>query len=59
MRSNMDFRLILTKNADIIISNNQNIAKADCTDVPLQTFLQLILKHWCQFGATFGVNLGM
>lgn len=33
MTSNMDFRLILTKNADIIISNNQNIAKGDCTNI--------------------------
>ena len=29
----MDYRLILTKNADLIISNNQNTALGNCTNI--------------------------
>ena len=33
MTSNMEFRLMLSKNADTIIQNNQNIAIGNCSDV--------------------------
>lgn len=33
MTSNMEFRLMLSKNADTIIQNNQNIATGNCSDV--------------------------
>jgi len=33
MSSNMDFRLLLSKNADTIIRNNQNIAAGNCSDI--------------------------
>jgi len=33
MTSNMDYRLLLMKNADTIISNNQNIAFGNCSNI--------------------------
>lgn len=33
MSSNMDYRMILTQNADQLISNNQAIAIGNCSDI--------------------------
>ncbi|ALH23237.1 hypothetical protein ceV_331 [Chrysochromulina ericina virus CeV-01B] len=33
MTSNMDYRLLLIKNADTIIANNQNIAIGNCSNI--------------------------
>lgn len=33
MTSNMDYRLLLIKNADTIIANNQNIAAGNCSNI--------------------------
>jgi hypothetical protein len=33
MTSNMDYRLLLIKNADTIIANNQNIATGNCSNI--------------------------
>jgi hypothetical protein len=33
MTSNMDYRLLLIKNADTIIANNQNITAGNCSNI--------------------------
>ena len=44
MTSNMDFRLMLSKNADTIIQNNQNSATGNCSDI-VQIRQPIVLPH--------------
>ena len=45
MTSNMDYRLILTKNADLIISNNQYNALGECSNIEPLLDTRPITQH--------------
>jgi len=47
MTSNMEYRLLLTQQADTIIANNQNIAFGNCSDRIIKRTKQLLIQNPC------------
>jgi hypothetical protein len=45
MTSNMEYRLLLTQQADTIIANNQNIAFGNCSNIIIKPTKKLLIHN--------------